>query len=474
MIYYKYKSDTKYTEDIFLKRKVYLSTAEGLNDPFECSLIDIGKEWIIEQIKKMNQAGVAGFVIEAKRAMDSNNLFFGLTPNETGKMLEKFKELRDIEEASAYRSEVMKKLTGHYPANSEQLFSRLDAQLLSVGIFSLSINPEHQLMWAHYAGEHSGICLGFKKTEGSRLSNPENLLPVVYSDKLPEMNENGFNVEMAFSADENGRLYTSSYKIAFSDSTFQKAITTKPTCWRYEEEWRYVEPYPGEFEWPGQLDEVIFGLKCNEERRQHYIKLLEENIEYPVRLSEMIKKRGSNQLEKIPLDIVVSQPKIKSRPTITVEPKTQMDAKEFGNKMDQLIRQGNYGDVIFQVDENLKTDPNSPFLLSLKGTAHGYAQEHDKALICFAKIVEIHPELSDSWYQKACALSALGRNDEAIEALLKAYKINPYDASTCFNLGVELIKKNSDVEDALKYLKKADRLGHRRAHGIISEIENQK
>jgi tetratricopeptide (TPR) repeat protein len=473
MIYYKYKSDTIYTEDIFLKRKVYLSTAEGLNDPFECSLIQLGKDWILEKVKEMNQAGVAGFVIEAKRAMDSQQPFFGLNPMKTEKILENFKELKDINEVAAYRSEVMKKLTGHYPANSEQLFSRLDAQLLSVGIFSLSVNPIHPLMWAHYAGEHSGICLGFEKTENSRLSNPEHMLPVIYSDKLPEMDKNGFNVEMGFSLDENGRLYTSSYKIAFSDSTFQKAITTKPTCWQYEEEWRYVEPYPGEFEWPGKLVEVIFGLKCSEDRRKHYIKLLEENVEYPVSLSEMKKKRGSNQLEIFPLEVPASLPKINSRPAKTIEPKTQMDSKEFGNKMDQLIRQGNYGEVIFQVDENLKSDPNSFFLLSLKGTAHGYAQEHDKALICFTKMAELHPEMSDSWYQMACALSALGRNDEAIEALEKAFEINPNDASTCFNLGVELITKNANIEDALKYLKIADRLGHRRAYGIISEIEGQ-
>ncbi len=473
MIFYKYKSDTKYTEDIFLKRKVYLPTAEGLNDPFECSIIDIGRDWIFEKIKEMQQASVVGFILEAKRAIDNKNSFFGLNHIETEIMLKKIEEFKDIGQASAYRSEVIKNFTGRSPAQSEQLFSGLDAQLLSVGIFSLSVNSEHPLMWTHYAGEHSGICLGFKKTEGSRLSNSENLLPVIYSDKLPEMNKNGFNTEMIISIDEKGHPYTSSYKIDFSDSTFQKAISTKPTCWRYEEEWRYVEPYSGEFEWPGQLCEVIFGLKCNEERRQHYIKLIEENVEYPVCLYEMTKKRGSNQLEKVPLNMTVSSHKISTRPTLAIEPKTQMSAKEFNDKMERLIRQGNYGEVLFQVDENLKSDPNSAFLLTLKGTAHGYAQEHDKALICFSKIAEICPELADSWYQKGCALSLLGRNSEAIEAYEKAYKINPNDASTCFNLGCELIKINANVEDVLAYLKLADRLGHRRAYGIISEIENQ-
>ncbi len=474
MIYYKYKSDSKYTEAIFTSRKVYLSTAEGLNDPFECSLIDIGKEWIIEKIKEMQHAGVSGFLMEAKRSIDNKELFFGLSTTETEKMVEKFKSFKGIEEASRYRTQVMKKLTGHPPANIERLFHGFDTQLLNVGIFSLSANPKHQLMWSHYAGEHSGICLGFKKVKGSRLSNPEHFLPVIYSDKLPEMNKNGFKASMSFSVDENGRPYTSSYKIAFSDSTFQKAISTKPKCWQYEEEWRYVEPYPGEFDWPGHLEEIIFGLKCNEERRNHYIKLIEENIEHPVKLYEIRKIRGTNQLEIISLDKNVSEPMISSKLNIVEDSQSKMTAKIFTAKMERLIAQEKYGEVLFQVDENLKHDPNSAFLIDLKGTAHGLAQQPKEALDCFTKLTEICPEIAISWYQKACALIELNRHEEAVIALKKAYEIDPNEASVSFNLGVELLNIGADLEEALSYLKRADRLGHRRAYGIISEIENTK
>lgn len=471
MIYYKYKADTKYTEAIFTSRKVYLSTAEGLNDPFECSLLEIGKDWINEKVKEMQQAGVAGFVLQAKRCIDSKMAFFGLSPKETEKMLDKFKDFKEIAEASAYRSKIMKKLTGHLPADSQNLFARIDAQLLGVGIFSLSINPNNQLMWSHYADEHKGICLGFKEVNGSRLSDKEHLLPVIYSDELPEMNKDGFNVSMNFSMDENGHPYTSSLKIAFSDSTLQKAISTKPKCWAYEEEWRYVEPYPGEFDWPGPLEEVIFGLKCTEERRYHYISLLEENIEYSVRLYEMRKIRGTNQLEKVPLLKSETEPKIVSKTDIVQKSNNEMDAQEFGAKIERLIRQENYGEAIFQVEENLKKDPGSPFLLSLKGTAHGYAQEPEKALECFSELTRKCPEIADSWYQQACALIELKRDKEAVDSLKEAYKINPNDPSTCFNIGVQLIKIDADIEEILMYLKNADRLGHRRAYGLIEEIE---
>lgn len=470
MIYYKYKSDTKFTEDIFLKRKVYLSNAEGLNDPFECSLIDIGKDWIAEEIKKMEGAGVAGFILEAKRAIDSGNSFFGLSGKEIENILEKFREFKEIREASAYRSELMKQFTGYPPANAKNLFSGLDAQLLSVGIFSLSTNPENQSMWAYYAGDHSGICLGFKKSKDSRLSNPENFLQVIYSDELPEMNKNGFKAEMAFSIDDNGQAYTSSYKIAFSDSTFQKAITTKSKHWQHEDEWRYVEPYPGEFDWPAPLVEVIFGLKCTEERRNYYIKLVEENVEYPVRFFEIVKKPKTNQLEKVPFVKSISEPLIKSRPK---ELRSEMDSKEFGSKIDRLIMQGNYREALIQVNENLKNDPDSPFLLNLKGMVLGYAQQPDKALICFTRITELHPEDSTGWYQKAVALSALGRNRDAVIELRNAYRIDPKDPSICYNLGIELFKTNADKEEVLRYLREAYRLNHRKAYGAILEIENK-
>ncbi|MDF2455206.1 MAG: hypothetical protein K0R51_1199 [Cytophagaceae bacterium] len=474
MIFYKYRTDSKNTENILTAGKVYLSTASGLNDPFECSLQEIGNEWIEEKVKELEQAGLLGFIMAAKKTIDNKESFFGLPFMETKQMLTKIKSFGNTDEACAYREKVMTKLTGHPPANSRKMFSEIDSQLLSVGIFSLSTNPIHPLMWAHYAGEHSGICLGFKKTEDSKFSNSEHFLPVIYSDKLPEMSDNGFNVSMAFSMDEKGSLYASSYKIAFSDKTFQKAITTKHTCWVYEEEWRYVEPYSGLFDWPGPITEIIFGLKCSEERQNHYIKITEENISYPVHLYKIRKKRGTNELEIVALETPISNPKIS--PTIIKEVNfntQKLTEKEFSNKMERLIREEKYGDVLYQIDENLKTNPDSTLLLDLKGTAHGYAQEHKKALECFTKLTIKCPDIAVTWYQKACALTALKRHKEAVIALKQAYKLDPNDPSTAFNLGVELINAEADIKEALDYLERADYLGHRRAYSILSDIKKE-
>ncbi len=148
-----------------------------------------------------------------------------------------------------------------------------------------------------------------------------------------------------------------------------------------------------------------------------------------------------------------------------------MSADEFVAKMERLTRQERYGDVIFQVEENLKDDPDDPTLLDIKGVAHGMAQEPKKALACFQKITEKHPEIARGWYQTACALIGLNRREEAVEALKKAYEIDPNDASTALNLGVELFNTQADKKKALVFLEQAKRLGHHRAHSVIAEIE---
>lgn len=297
-MFYKYRSDSEFTDQIFKSRQVYLATAEGLNDPFECSLQDIGRDWIAEKVLEMKQAGVAGFLLTAKMSMDNKESFFGYSGSQIEDILNSVRNHSGIEETYAFYVEFIREHTGQPPSDCNRFFSGIDAQLNSVGIFSMSKRPDHPLMWAHYAGEHTGICIGFEATKNSKMEHPEHFLPVNYSDSLPELNDDGFQAAMTMSMGAQGRVHTSSFKIAFSDKTFQAAITTKPTCWRYEEEWRYIEPYPGLFDWPGRISELTFGLKCSDERQEHFVRLAEKHIPNEVSLYEIRKKHGTNALER--------------------------------------------------------------------------------------------------------------------------------------------------------------------------------
>jgi Protein of unknown function (DUF2971)/Tetratricopeptide repeat len=473
-VFYKYRADSEFTEQIFTSGNVYLSTAAGLNDPFECSLQDIGSEWIAEKVKEMKQAGVAGFLLQANRSLRRHERFFGLAGLEISRVIERLGCCKGIEEKYNFYGKFILDRTGHPPSNCERIFSGLDAQLNSVGIFSLSARSDHPLMWAHYAREHTGVCIGFEKIPDSKMDHAEHFAPVIYSDSLPEMDANGFQVVMSMSLDELGNTYTSSLKVSSSDKTFQKVIATKPTCWSYEEEWRYMEPCPGLFKWPGTISELTFGLRCSDARRKSYIHLAEEHIPNGVRLFQIRKKHGTNALERVPLETPVTSPRCVRRADNDESRDSEaMSLQDFAARMERLIRQEKYGEALFQIDENLKRDDGSPVLLSLKGTAHGYAGQHDRALECFTKLTEAHPEVAQAWYQKSCALSELGRHEEALGSLQKAFKLDPNDASTAFNMGMELLRVQTTPEEALRFLRLAEHLGHRRAHQAISLIEER-
>jgi Flp pilus assembly protein TadD len=68
-------------------------------------------------------------------------------------------------------------------------------------------------------------------------------------------------------------------------------------------------------------------------------------------------------------------------------------------------------------------------------------------------------------------LTRTKRSVESVEALKKAYEIDPNDSSTAFNLGIELLELQNDPSEALPYLKQADKSGRPSAYLVISEIE---
>lgn len=473
-VFYKYRADSEYTEAIFMTGQVYLSTAAGLNDPFECSLQDIAKDWMKEKIETMQRAAVAGLLIAAGRSLRARKGFLGLSVGETRTAIKRLGRFKRIEEAYEYYYELIKKTTGHAPSDCRRTFTALEQQLDSVGIFSLSALSDHPLMWAHYASEHRGICLGFKRLPGCRMADGEHFFRVVYSDTLPEIDPEGPTMEMKFGFDENGKIYTSGYGFSFADKTIQRVITTKSTIWKYEEEWRYVEPNGGSYNWPGNIVELTFGLKCPDTRRRHYINLAEAHIPNSVRLFEMRKKPGTSGLERVPFEVPFTSPRLAAAPPptpSTVDVTTTLDGREFFCKMERFLREGNYAEVIFQTDGNLKDHPDSLPLLSLKGTAHGYAGQPEKALECFTKVTKAHPTFGQGWYQLSCALVQLKQVEKALEALRQASVLEPNDPSVALNLGVLLSTQADTREEALRVLRRADQLGHRRARRLIADLE---
>lgn len=296
MLLYKYRSDSEFTEKIFTDKRIWLSNAAGLNDPFECTITDIAKEWIEQEVKKLKTAHMEGFIHGALSSMRGNEFFYDLNPKQTKEFLNKFK-LKDFD--SKYRTvrEFIQRKTGKEISNPENTYSNLDKQLNDVGIFSLTELDTNELMWAHYADSSIGIAIGFERTTGSKLTNDEHCLKVIYSNERPDFTGQGLKLEVSFYL-----TGPNTQKISFSDETFRKAVSTKNTIWEYEQEWRYIEIQSGSYPFPGNLKEIIFGVKCPLAVRQKYINLIEKNFDNQIDFYEIVIPLGTSKLMKMKYD----------------------------------------------------------------------------------------------------------------------------------------------------------------------------
>ncbi len=294
---YKYRSISENTEKIITEKKVWLSCAERLNDPFECTIQEIAADWMTKEAKKDMEAHLSGFTMNLVSHLENNLSFYGLGTIEMKKILKTIRKKPTLIRKYKFFREFVKGKTGYYPTDIRETFEKFDEQLKNVGIFSMSKTCFSPLMWSHYADESRGIAIGFEFDDEINKESGK-LLEVNYSDTFPSFDNKGFLVITSFYMDEMGRPYPEK-KINIEDSTFRNAISTKSAHWNYEEEWRYVEEEEGLFDYPGRISEIVFGLTCSREDKLSYINLYEEYNEKKIKYYEIIKKKNTKSFEKI-------------------------------------------------------------------------------------------------------------------------------------------------------------------------------
>lgn len=290
---YKYRGNSEFTDKIFLEQNIWLSNAENLNDPFECTIQEIAKEYIEIQVKTMKKAHIEGFVQFAKMSPDPSKSAVLKKVMKATKLTQKHKIVRD-----AYI-----KYAGTRITNPIDTFKNFDKQIQKAGIFSMSEDPLNELMWAHYGENSNGIAIGFSVENNSLLNDKDKCLKVEYSDELPKFDSDGFITETSMYA--NG---TNKQKIAFHDSTLKKSISTKSKLWEYEKEWRYVEPNPGAYPLPSKISEIIFGLRTDNKTQIKYFSLAENLPNFKeIKFYKVRKIVNSNKLELIEVRVVIKK-----------------------------------------------------------------------------------------------------------------------------------------------------------------------
>lgn len=267
-ILYKYREDGDFTQKIISDREIWLPVAKDLNDPFECQTGIIPAEWKRKVIMECETAQLMGAIFG-----------MGFKPVETLFSLDRRQTKRWIKAIKTTpHNKTMERLRKLYRdhgitiSNPAMMFDELEQQLASVGIFSLSSSEDHELMWAHYGKNHTGLALGFAVEDDTALADPENLIAVTYADEKPVFSS-GYHRQVQMTVDVAGAM-RSEARFTFDDPVFRASISTKPTVWAYEHEWRYVHERAGVHPLPARLRTVTFGLRMPTERRAFYADLL--------------------------------------------------------------------------------------------------------------------------------------------------------------------------------------------------------
>ncbi|CEJ64544.1 MULTISPECIES: DUF2971 domain-containing protein [Citrobacter] len=173
--------------------------------------------------------------------------------------------LNDPFEAQSSLDEVLDAVWARYPlpqTERETYEDYLQKKLSSAGICSFSRARKNQLMWAHYADEHKGVCIGFKehkiRPEGSHIFP----LDVTYQDNYPF---DGIIERFNHFEHEPGM---NDWNTITGDILYS-VLGTKYTSWNYERERRLLFFTSGAQKFETEaVNSIAFGLRTSERDKQ--------------------------------------------------------------------------------------------------------------------------------------------------------------------------------------------------------------
>jgi hypothetical protein len=169
---------------------------------------------------------------------------------------------------------------------------RIRSKFRSGGAHCLSEDCDISLMWSHYAGGHSGFCVGYGVRESNDLGNGM-CSPVVYGDKLPRF-------KLSECLDWGGVVPADALSLRSAELVRNAMCFSKDENWAYEKEWRisYLEK--------DQLVDanfkpvsITFGMRMpKEERSELKERLKDMDVEYWA--AHMPKDSYTMRIEKEP------------------------------------------------------------------------------------------------------------------------------------------------------------------------------
>jgi len=224
---YKYYPYNEYLLEMLITKKAWFSKPEIFNDPFDCYL-NFEKNIPLDKYEKCLKW-------QLKREGRSQKQI----ENDIGKLISHDGIIN--EEAKNIIDKISE--------------STLDV-IKNIGVYCLSEVNTNSTMWAHYADNHRGLCLGFLMSDDGVAEK------VSYVAGAPKVN----------------------FSELFDDKSIEyKWIFSKHHDWKNEKEWRVVVSEGNQL-WPipGEIRTVTFGLRMNNMKREIIQQILknENNIQY--------------------------------------------------------------------------------------------------------------------------------------------------------------------------------------------------
>jgi len=202
--------------------------------------------------------------------------------------------LNDPFEGDSSSSEVLDAVWEKYPLpeNERNEFNNIiEQQLKNSGICSFSKTRKNQLMWAHYADEHRGICIGFNESllrpEGSYIYP----IDVTYQNEYPfEEIVDRFKYYEQFPGMNNVK--------SIAGDMLYSVLGTKYRNWKYEKERRltYYKSQAVGFTEKAVVS-IAFGLRMSERDKNTLRNLLSGEEWQHIQWYQAVKSKTKYALE---------------------------------------------------------------------------------------------------------------------------------------------------------------------------------
>lgn len=236
-ILYKYRPYAARSLELLIRKEIYFASPDKLNDPYDCRVsIRAGLQEAIAKAREMKLPFLA-------------------------EMLDKL-------------------------ALIDHVYAKMERDVSSTGIFSLGRDPASILMWAHYAGNHEGFCIGFRLPDRLTIHNEAEgiigLAPVDYCKGNPF----GYYFEKIVSDGRKPEWED------FWSALLAIGMTSKGESWVYEKETRIIRKTPGCVHFDAaDICEIVFGLNMPQVQREVIRSVLSGPEWSHVQFAEI--KRGS-------------------------------------------------------------------------------------------------------------------------------------------------------------------------------------